>query len=320
MNWRYKAKIQNIISWFPPRLGDYIYYSLQKYSGSFKNINPISDFKVGIEMSNKILEQGKEIKHKTIFEIGTGRRINLPLVFWLLGAREVITTDLNPFVKKELIMQDIAFIRNNPEKIIDLFGCLELDKKRFEFLTKFSLEQSNIHSLLSKCNIRYIAPCSAESLALSNNLVDYHISSSVFEHIPEDKILLILKEGERIIKKDGLFVHRIDFSDHFSHDDASISPINFLRYDDEEWQQMAGNRYMYANRLRVDDFEELYKQLNHKVLSIETNIDGAIQEALNKKVFKINDRFGKKLDGILIVRNAWFVSQKPSLTTDLYDG
>ena len=51
----------------------------------------------------------------------------------------------------------------------------------------------------------------------------------------------------------------VDYSDHFSHSDQTISSINFLRYSDDEWQRYAGNRYMYMNRLRHDDVLALFR-------------------------------------------------------------
>jgi hypothetical protein len=64
----------------------------------------------------------------------------------------------------------------------------------------------------------------------------------------------IINEGNRILSEEGLFVHLIDCSDHFSHNDKSISRINFLQYNVTQWNKLAGNRYVYVNRLRHDDF------------------------------------------------------------------
>jgi hypothetical protein len=62
------------------------------------------------------------------------------------------------------------------------------------------------------------------------------------------------------VRAGGLFVHFIDHSDHFSHSDATISPINFLKHCESDWQGYAGNRYMYMNRLRHDDMIELIRE------------------------------------------------------------
>jgi len=60
--------------------------------------------------------------------------------------------------------------------------------------------------------------------------VDYHISTTVFEHIPKKGVARILKGVKRILKDDGIAIHFIDLSDHFQHQDKSIGfcPVDFF--------------------------------------------------------------------------------------------
>ena len=82
----------------------------------------------------------------------------------------------------------------------------------------------------------------ASKLQLPANSIDYQISYNVFEHIPPDVIVSILKEGNRLVRDNGLFVHRIDFTDHFAHSDKSITFVNFLQYNDHEWEKIVRNK------------------------------------------------------------------------------
>jgi len=45
---------------------------------------------------------------------------------------------------------------------------------------------------------------------------------------------------------------------HFQHQDNSISRINFIRFSDNEWTNIAGNQFAYCNRLRVNDYLNLF--------------------------------------------------------------
>jgi hypothetical protein len=54
-------------------------------------------------------------------------------------------------------------------------------------------------------------------------------------------------------------VHIVDLSDHFSHDDPSISAINFLRFSSEQWARLGGNEFAYTNRLRASQLAEIYR-------------------------------------------------------------
>lgn len=81
--------------------------------------------------------------------------------------------------------------------------------------------------MLSEVNIVYLAPADAANIGLPDGSVDYHISTTVFEHIPREDIEWILKEAKRILKDDGIAIHFIDLSEHFQHQDKSISTITF---------------------------------------------------------------------------------------------
>jgi SAM-dependent methyltransferase len=164
-----------------------------------------------------------------------------------------------------------------------------------------------IKSLLEFLNIEYIAPGDASHLNLPDSSVDFHTSYTVLEHIPPEIIKAILKEGKRILKQDGLFVHCIDYSDHFSHSDKSISSVNFLQFSDNSWDKIAGNRYMYMNRLRHDDFINLFQNLNCKILMDEPDIDKSL--IVQKLNFELDPRFGSKLDGIISTISSWIITR-----------
>ncbi len=195
----------------------------------------------------------------------------MPLAYWLMGCGSTITIDLNPYLEEELIDEHLRYIADNEEEIIKLFGLL-IDRTRFNELLKFIKKpKSSITEFFDLCQIIYIAPGNAANTTLPEQHIDFHTSHTVFEHIPPNVLVGILKEGNRIIKKDGLFLHNIDYSDHFSHSDKNITAINFLQYSDDEWARYAGNRYMYMNRLRHDDFLALFESAGQKILTSTVN-------------------------------------------------
>ena len=40
-------------------------------------------------------------------------------------------------------------------------------------------------------------------------------------------------------------MHFVDLSNHFQHQDQSITRINFLKFSDLEWNRIAGNEFAY---------------------------------------------------------------------------
>jgi SAM-dependent methyltransferase len=309
MNWKLKAKIQNLFGFLPSNLSYSTYYWIQRNFGSLKDskLNPISRLLAGIETVKRIEQVDLSPIGATFLEVGTGRQINTPLAFWLLGAEKVITVDLNPYLKEELVRVDLDYIVKNKSEIEGLFGN-RIFNNRLNDLLKFAQSPYSIKSLLEFLNIKYIAPADASHLNILENSVDFHTSYTVLEHIPPEIITAILKEGQRILKQNGLFIHFIDYSDHFSHSDKSISSINFLQFSNDQWYKIAGNRYAYTNQLRHDDFLDLFLDSGNKVLMDETNFDNSL--LLEIAQLNLNENFKFKSREVLATTSAWIISKR----------
>ena len=307
MNWRLKAGVQNAIAKLPSKLSYEVYYQVQRRFGGLKTINPLSRFRAGVAMIDRIRQQQRPFEGQTFLEVGTGRCLNLPIALWLCGAGHVITVDLNPYLMPELVFQSLAFMRENRAAVEDVFRDYARRPQFRERLARLLEAEGNLAQLLRELNIEYLAPADAAQLALPAQSVDYHVSFTVLEHIPPAVLRDILTEGRRLLRPDGLFVHCVDFSDHFSHSDPTISAVNFLRFDETEWDRYAGNRYMYHNRLRVDDFAELLAQTNVQVIALETKLNQKALDELHQG-FPLADRFRHKTLEINATTGAWLVA------------
>ena len=311
MDWKVKAFIQNCIASVPNTLSYEIYFRMQRYFGNLKKpFNSLKYFSTGVQMLRKIQLYGNGINGKTFFEVGSGRAPLMPVVFWLSGAEKTITMDLNPYLRNELVKDMLFFVKTQKNEIKNIFGEL-LDKKRFNQLLEYS-EKNKIDKkdILELCRIEYIAPGDAAKTNLPPKSIQYHVSRTVYEHIPLTIIHDILKEGNRIIAKDGLFINDIDYGDHFSYMDKNISVINFLQYSDKEWDKYAGNRYMYMNRARHDDFIELFKVVGHDFLEIKPHLDEKIKEMLENNEIALDTRFKNKSKEILSITSSLFITRK----------
>ena len=275
-------------------------------------MNPVSGLEAGIETWTQIKDLGYDPSEKSFLEVGTGRVPLVPLAYWLMGAKETITVDLNPYLKAELIKENLQYISDNTKQIRKLFGSL-LQEDRMEELLHFIISVSfSTGAFLDLSCTNYIAPGDAANTGLPSQSIDFHTSYTVFEHIPLEVLRAIIDEGNRIISDDGLFIHHIDYSDHFSHSDQSISPINFLQFSDDEWNKYAGNRYMYMNRLRHDDYIRLFQSAGHRVVSIDPSVDQQVEELLGGEGLQLDERFKSKSNDVLSITEAWIISQKSS--------
>jgi SAM-dependent methyltransferase len=284
--------VQNAVAALP--LSDQIYYAMQRAVGSLKpgRSNPLEWFEAALTMLQWLREAGRDARGKRILEVGTGRNVNVPLALWLCGAEQVVTVDLNKYLSDALVGETIEFVRQNPADVIKAFAS-EAEQTLFqERLQQLIQLQGGTRELLSLANIVYVSPADATHLDFPNQSFDLHVSHAVFEHIPAEAIAGILAEARRLLKPEGLLLHVIDPSDHFAHDDASITAINFLQFSEAEWHKLAGNKFMYHNRLRAFEYLELFEQAGVKILRQSQAIDNQ-SLAMLRNGFKLDSRFQK---------------------------
>ena len=307
MHWKLKASIQNLLGNLPSNLANPIYYRLQRSFGGLRHPTPVSRLAAGIEIVRRIHRFGHSAASRAFLEIGTGHQLNLPLSLWLCGAGRVTTVDLNRYLQERLVLDDIAYLRRHENEVRDLFADVPQRGLFDERLEQLLAGVHSLRELLSLTQIQYWAPADARSLPLEADSIDYHVSFTVLEHIHTAVLRQIFQEGRRLLKPDGLFIHCIDFSDHFAHGNKAVSSVNFLQFSESEWNRLAGNRYMFHNRLRIDEFQELLVALNLEVLDLKTTVDDAAVEVL-KNGFPLNDRFQNKDCRTNAASGAWAVA------------
>ena len=312
MHWKLKAAIQNVMGRLPSDLANPIYYGLQRSCGGLRRTSPVSRFKAGIEMAHRLRLFERSVGSAAFLEVGTGHQLNLPLSLWLCGAGRITTVDLNRYLRERLVMDDISYLRNHKQQIRDLFFKIpqyDLFDDRFNRL----VNATSLGEVLALTNIRYLAPADAGRLDMKDGSIDFHISYTVLEHVPAEEMKRIFREGRRVLKPDGLFVHCIDFSDHFAHSDSSVSTLNFLQFSESDWNRLAGNRYMYHNRLRVDEFRELAAESGLEILALDARVDEAAMEVL-RNGFPLNERFVDKDFQTNAATEAWLVASPGQFT------
>jgi hypothetical protein len=322
MRWKVKAAIQNTIAGLPPAVSYPVYYRMQRLVGGLRKMDPVESLAAGVETWRRIIDQGHDPVGSVFFEVGTGNAPLVPLSYWLMGAERTMTVDINPYLKGELVQEALGYMSAHEMEISGLFGAL-LQRERMDELMRFCTASAfSLERFLSLCSIDYHEPADAAKTGLSPHSIDFHTSCNVFEHIPPDVLRGILVEGCRIVRDRGLFVHMVDYSDHFSHSDESISPINFLQYSDDEWERYAGNRYMYMNRLRHDDVLSLFESAGHRIVATMPIVDERCRRVLEENAGEgadderglvLDERFGAKSREILSIRGSWIVSEKGAL-------
>lgn len=226
----------------------------------------------GAAIFQELAECGRPVPGARVFEVGTGHRINMPLAFYLAGARSIVTVDLNRILKPDLVMESLREILGHKRELLEHFTRFEgrdAVEKRFT-----ALESIRTFDELTRCiGVDYRAPADAASTGLPAGSVDIHFSYTVLEHVPGPVIVGILQEASRLLAADGLICHHIDLSDHFSHSDKSIGRINFLQFSSAEWSRIQSEKFGYQSRLRETDYVRIYDEADQEVIRWIKGID-----------------------------------------------
>lgn len=262
MNWKIKANLQRMCAALPA--SETIYYLLQSNLGVFRKApDPMPNLR---DAAGVLAELPFPIAGKRVMEVGTGRRVDMPLAYFLAGAASTDTVDLYRYLRPELVLGSARTILANAGEIRTLFSPFSDVSAINERLARLA-QVTTFNELSAATGIRYHAPADARHTSLPAASIDLHFSYTVFEHIPGDVLTGILVEARRVLRPGtGIACHHIDMSDHFVQVDDSISKVNFLRYEDREWAKYNDNQFAYHNRLRARDYEQIYRDAGHEIV------------------------------------------------------
>lgn len=75
-------------------------------------------------------------------------------------------------------------------------------------------------------------------------------------------------------------IHLVDLSDHCSHSDRNLSPVNFLQFSDQQWGRMAGCGTAYHNRMRRPEYRKLIETSGFRLIAEEERVPQKALDAL----------------------------------------
>ena len=242
INWKIKSLVYSIIDML--KLYSILFFIQNRVTkrSRIKNVNMRCTWDMHLNIIKK--HSSKSLKESVLFEFGAGKSLiqNLYLSQYF---RSQILVDLYPMINLPLV--------NNAVQILNANGLLS--------------HTQNINSVadLNSFRISYKAPYDAENTDFDESFFDICISTNTLEHIPKASIINIFTELKRILNKNALLSLKIDYSDHYSHTDTKITPLNFLQYSEKEWDKYNHSAH-FQNRLRHSDFRDLFLSLNFLII------------------------------------------------------
>ncbi|MBV9995275.1 MAG: methyltransferase domain-containing protein [Caulobacteraceae bacterium] len=252
--WKAKAAAFRMLGAMPA--GAELYYLLQRYVTKTIPRN-LSQTRGGenayLHHIRAMAERHPDLSGVRLLDIGGGWDLYSNLLYYAFGVDQQIVVDVNRWSKASLVNDIIDQLRAAPPPGAVRTPSQPVRKDRFE------------DDLQEQYGISYRAPCAVETLELPANTIDVVTSSSVLEHVPAGEIAGLLRACVKPLRPGGIMSHVVDFSDHYSHSDGSISNFNYCTMSAEEWSKYNPGIH-FQNRLRHADYLKLFHDAGLSVL------------------------------------------------------
>jgi SAM-dependent methyltransferase len=300
MNRRIKALAHGMISAMPFRRVELRYYFQQKVTKSLPR-SP-EGYQRGLEGALTHLASFRRfskvpVEKAHFYEFGAGWDLLTPLVFYSCGVNRQTVIDIWRFVDYRLLNHTIAFLRD----------CNQFNLRR-KPLHPLGPE-SAVADLERFYGIQYLAPVDARNTGLAGGAFDCITSTVTMEHIPQEDIEVILCECRRIMKREGILSLIIDYQDHFSYFDRSLSKYNFLQYSNRRWAIYNPPSH-YQNRLRHCDYADIISRSGFEIL-LNTPDEPTVADIEVLSTLPLAKRFRSYAVTDLAIIGGRFVARRP---------
>jgi len=306
-NWRIKSAIHRAISGLPkPHLWNEVFQRLVTKSLEL----PPQEFTRKVGQSQTHVGHLLDLRSAcaggfTVFEVGTGWYPVMPVGFYLCGAAEVWTFDIEPFLRRARLKQMLRYFsefheRGELQKLLPLARPERVERLR-EALAYVDGESP--YQVLERLHI-HARTGDAQQTGLPPNSIDLFTSTSVLEYIPRPVLKDILAEFHRVASANPVMSHFINLLDEYCHFDRSITPFNFLKYSDRQWKYL-DSPLIRKNRLRICDYRELFRQAGYTIVK-ENNTHGNPEDL---KKIQLAPEFQNYTREDLLVLTSWLVAK-----------
>lgn len=306
-SWRRRVLVFRVLGALPRSEQLVDFYRLRR--GSLRGVD--LDGKLGglLEMVRLLRHAGRTVEGRDLVEIGTGWHPLLPTVFYGLGARTILMTDIARHVQRELVEDVIDYCLGQAREIAEIVGRDEASLK-----ARWSSLRPGGHDWLDVWKdrgISYRAPLDITRKRLPAESADVVFSNDCLGYVPAPVLMGLAQESTRILRPGGFVAHDVTTYDDYTIYDRSIPSWNFLSYSEREWQRIGNSRLHFQNRWRPAQYARLAAQNGLRML-YEERVPLDAREAAGLLRSSLHPEYRDLPAEEILCRHYLFAAEKPS--------
>ena len=302
--WLLKYLLMNMVSRLP--FHEELHYRAQALLGRHELDAPPTMLRRSTELFRLLRHVGERVEGRVVFEIGTGWFPFTAILAHLLGAREVITVDIHPWLKLDHAAETLDAIRRLAGPAVEAMGGVPAEfERRTRALSERARAAKTVDELFRPADVRYMPHTDLLQADFPDGTVDVVFSSNVLEHIPPDVLADIHRRTARMATPRGVAIHRVNPDDHFKA--LAGSSIAFLEYDERAWRWLGGYGLSYHNRLRSREHVELLARTPWRVSLWADALDREALDQLERRRIVLAGRFAGMAPEVVCAFYTWLV-------------
>ena len=240
--WWFKILLKLLLSRLP------FNYSLWSKLNLFKH-GDMNSFQYAYKIFLKHVDtETISLKNKVILELGPGDSLATGLIASSYDASSIL---INPSNFESFSMKKysplLEFLGKEVKNIKDHTNC------------------DSINDFCHINNITYLTDGTKSLETIKSNSVDIIFTNAVLEHVYYSDFENVIKQFQRVLKKDGYMSHQIDLKDHLG------GSLNNLRFSKKIWEtDLFKTSGFYTNRIRYKKMNKIFNKYGFK--EVRSNI------------------------------------------------
>lgn len=192
---------------------------------------------------NSPLPQFKVNGDFNVLELGPGDSLFTIIIAKTLGASRTWLVDAGSFATRDMAKYD---------HMLNFLG-------QRGFVLPFVANPETLDDILTECNAEYLIEGISSLARLPSETVDFCFSQTVLQHIPKCDFTKMADELFRILKPNGVCVHRVDLKDMLD------GGLNNLRFSEATWESALFRKSgFYTNRIGFSKMIVIFEQASFK--------------------------------------------------------